>query len=1043
MSRSILFYHLVYYRLIADCGSLGLKKLEPMGYLLNVTTSMGTMSTTHSDSGPHAWSASGVRNEFNACPDVFPVGGNGSDLFAVLSSLAPSYTNEWWVGELKPGAGHYDQTAFTPLSHGVLDYGGVFAGKTGADVTIDQRQSDRRVLFGTTEDIEHDASGATGSAWAGCGCGTMLLPRELSLGARATAGGEQQPFLRIAPVKEVETLRQGAPMTGVAPVRFKATGSQVEVLVRCDAATEEVTVRLYESDDQTEGVSVSYSRRNATMAVNRTSSNRFPAANPQYTCTQTAPHATTVAFELRLFADGGLLQSFLDESVVITSILNLTVPELGSPPAARGVSVAGGSGCEIQVWRLSLAATSVRANHDDDSDKLSGVTGSPINLTGHFKSDDNAAAAISPWPRCRCLPADPCWEKVDWAALNRSVHGRLEASVDEMQPCMNDINSVSCSHALEGSDDEFWLTSKPNGYQHTGQFGVWNLTNRISSYAVRAETEADFQATVAFAAANDLRLVVKATGHDWYGRSTAGGSLLLWTHLRKEITFTDAFVPTGSTDAGVPAVTVQSGVQFSDLYPACQAQPFPGDPLQRATIVMGGGCDSVGVSGCWLGGCYNVFTKKFGDGATNLMQAKVVLANGSLVSTSETSHPDVFWTLRGGGGGNIAVVTEFTARTHPAPRFTSSSGFWGKAKDLGGFKVLLKRVLKGLAESNHWPLESQCTSGAPRWNVTELEASLGCRHYEGNTTKLAALYAPMVAWCNATAQQQLGIKCGAHASYTWCQTEYQPHSKMWDNASFIPKEWVGNEPWISYHADREISTALVGSLSKYIPMRGCTDDKASDEIVEGVIKIEAILSNMSNTGGGIHVLDGPTGDKSQSGMPPEIVERFKKTSLNPVLLEAPSFWLIMLNIPSLPQLPPSSRLLKSLWPRLKEYAVLSEYDPLWVPCEAGAAGNEAKAKQCMDGWSARVPRLRAQVAEVRKIMWQVFPNLKDGESYSGSYWNEADYEDPSFQISHWGTNYPRLLALKKTHDPQGLFYGHHSVGSELWSADGNCRLPGK
>ena len=41
-----------------------------------------------------------------------------------------------------------------------------------------------------------------------------------------------------------------------------------------------------------------------------------------------------------------------------------------------------------------------------------------------------------------------------------------------------------------------------------------------------------------------------------------------------------------------------------------------------------------------------------------------------------------------------------------------------------------------------------------------------------------------------------------------------------------------------------------------------------------------------------------------------------------------------------------------------------------------------------------------------------------------------------------GTNYPRLLALKKEHDPQGLFYGHHSVGSELWSADGNCRLAG-
>jgi hypothetical protein len=208
------------------------------------------------------------------------------------------------------------------------------------------------------------------------------------------------------------------------------------------------------------------------------------------------------------------------------------------------------------------------------------------------------------WARCRCLPHDSCWQRIDWAALNSSVHGRLEVSVDEMAPCTKDINSVECSHALEGSDDEFWLSSKPNGYQHTGLFGVWNLADRLSSYAVRARTESDFVAAVQFAAKNDLRLVVKATGHDWYGRSTAAGSLLLWTHLRKNITWHSAFVSAGSTGSkGVPAVTVQSDVQFSDLYPAAQATPFPGDPQGRRTIVMGGGCDSVGVGGCWLGGC--------------------------------------------------------------------------------------------------------------------------------------------------------------------------------------------------------------------------------------------------------------------------------------------------------------------------------------------------------------------------------------------------------------------------------------------------------
>ena len=106
-------------------------------------------------------------------------------------------------------------------------------------------------------------------------------------------------------------------------------------------------------------------------------------------------------------------------------------------------------------------------------------------------------------------------------------------------------------------------------------------------------------------------LVVKATGHDWYGRSYAPGSLVLWTHKRKQMTWHDAFVPAGSAEAGVPAVTVESGVQFSDMYPAAQATPYPKDPLGRKSIVMGGTCDSVGVGGCWLGGCYGPFTKKF------------------------------------------------------------------------------------------------------------------------------------------------------------------------------------------------------------------------------------------------------------------------------------------------------------------------------------------------------------------------------------------------------------------------------------------------
>jgi hypothetical protein len=46
----------------------------------------------------------------------------------------------------------------------------------------------------------------------------------------------------------------------------------------------------------------------------------------------------------------------------------------------------------------------------------------------------------------------------------------------------------------------------------------------------------------------------------------------------------------------------------------------------------------------------------------------------------------------------------------------------------------------------------------------------------------------------------------------------------------------------------------------------------------------------------------------------------------------------------------------------------------------------------------------------------------------------------SWQSEYWGENYPRLRAIKNKYDPDGLFFVHHGVGSEDWSADGFTRV---
>jgi hypothetical protein len=67
--------------------------------------------------------------------------------------------------------------------------------------------------------------------------------------------------------------------------------------------------------------------------------------------------------------------------------------------------------------------------------------------------------------------------------------------------------------------------------------------------------------------------------------------------------------------------------------------------------------------------------------------------------------------------------------------------------------------------------------------------------------------------------------------------------------------------------------------------------------------------------------------------------------------------------------------------------------------------------------------------EIRKLLPRV-----------GSYVWETDYFQPHWQEAFWGVNYDRLLAVKSKYDPDGLFFLHHGVGSEDWSADGFTRL---
>src|SRR5256885_13194497 len=124
-----------------------------------------------------------------------------------------------------------------------------------------------------------------------------------------------------------------------------------------------------------------------------------------------------------------------------------------------------------------------------------------------------------------------------------------------------------------------------------------------------------------------------------------------------KVTVHDSFVPQGckAHTAPVPAVTAEAGAMWIDLYHAVTTE--------GGRYVQGGGCTTVGVAGLVQSGGFGSFSKNYGMAAAGLLEAEVVTADGVMRIANACTNPDLFWALKGGGGGGIGVVTQLTLRT--------------------------------------------------------------------------------------------------------------------------------------------------------------------------------------------------------------------------------------------------------------------------------------------------------------------------------------------------------------------------------------------
>jgi FAD/FMN-containing dehydrogenase len=165
----------------------------------------------------------------------------------------------------------------------------------------------------------------------------------------------------------------------------------------------------------------------------------------------------------------------------------------------------------------------------------------------------------------------------------------------------------------------------------------------------------DVERTVAWARKHAVPVAPRSGGHSYGGYSTSPGIILDVSPL--------AHV---SLDAKGRA-TVGAGARLIDVYAALW--------LHGRTI-PGGSCPTVGIAGLTQGGGIGFAARKLGLTCDSLLEATVVTAAGKTVVCNATNHADLYWALRGGGGGNFGVVTRFVFETHPVGNVTTFKLDW-------------------------------------------------------------------------------------------------------------------------------------------------------------------------------------------------------------------------------------------------------------------------------------------------------------------------------------------------------------------------------
>jgi len=405
------------------------------------------------------------------------------------------------------------------------------------------------------------------------------------------------------------------------------------------------------------------------------------------------------------------------------------------------------------------------------------------------------------------------------------------------------------------------IQDDPGGFQTTGWFGAYDSGH--SPRTVAAESAADIAAAVTFARERGVGVVIKGAGHDYLGRSSAPGSLLIWTHRMRDVTVHDAFRPAGMDGPGVPAISVGAGTRWLEAYHAAAA---------HGRYVQGGGCVSVGAAGGFpQGGGFGSFSRRYGTAAGNMLEAEVVLASGEIVVANEAQHADLFWALRGGGGGTFGVVTALTMRTYPVPGTRITVRGTIRASGDGEFRRLLTELVRFLPSlcNDRWG-EQITLSG-------DNSAEFGMHAVDLADEEARAVWRPFLDWVDGQPGAFTSTVSIAAVPFAvlWdadLRDKLSPGSIVRDDRPGAPRERFWNAT-----NQMEVSWYVHGYASRWLPRRLFDD---ADTLADALFEASRILPFQ------LHL------NQALSGAAPGAVARDRGTSINPAVFDAAALALV-------------------------------------------------------------------------------------------------------------------------------------------------------